>query len=226
MKDLKNLKGKKREGRTAACVLSDGGPSTLSTSSIQAGSGWLKSQWFLVDKLVAGGLDDWEVKIADFVVLLGKDAKKVSDAANRAKSLWETRLRCRNWGLTPLIILAGNMVGGKRERKMNNEKNVPGQKATSRISRLAIASCCLALLPWPFGLGLCVIPLPEPVAVFMLMSCPLSVLIGISALVLIRYKRPRLRGKMLAIAGIAISIASIAFYLFYVNQLNRLIYVP
>ena len=26
MKDLKNLKGKKREGRTAACVLSDGGP--------------------------------------------------------------------------------------------------------------------------------------------------------------------------------------------------------
>ena len=33
--------------------------------------------WFLVDKVVAGGLDDWEVKIADFVVLLGKDAKKV-----------------------------------------------------------------------------------------------------------------------------------------------------
>ena len=31
----------------------------------------------MVDKLVAGGLDDWEVKIADFVVLLGKDAKKV-----------------------------------------------------------------------------------------------------------------------------------------------------
>lgn len=109
---------------------------------------------------------------------------------------------------------------------MNNEKNVPGQKATSRISRLAIASCCLALLPWPFGLGLCIIPLPKPVAVFILMSCPLSVLIGISALVLIRYKRPRLRGKMLAIAGIAISIASIAFHLFYVNQLNRLIYKP
>ncbi len=33
--------------------------------------------WFLVDKSVAGGLDDWEVKIADFGVLLGKDAKKV-----------------------------------------------------------------------------------------------------------------------------------------------------
>ncbi len=31
---------------------------------------------FLVDKSGAGGLDDWEVKIADFVVLLGKDAKK------------------------------------------------------------------------------------------------------------------------------------------------------
>ena len=27
--------------------------------------------WFLVDKLGAGGLDDLEVKIADFVVLLG-----------------------------------------------------------------------------------------------------------------------------------------------------------
>ena len=37
---------------------------------------------------------DWEVKIADFVVLLAKDAKKVPDAANRAKSLWEIRLRC------------------------------------------------------------------------------------------------------------------------------------
>ena len=52
-----------------------------------------------------GGLDDWEVKIADFVVLLGKDAKKVFDAANRAKGLWGIRLRCRNWGLTPAIIL-------------------------------------------------------------------------------------------------------------------------
>jgi hypothetical protein len=31
---------------------------------------------------------------------LGKDAKKVRDAANRAKGLWEIRLRCRNWGLT------------------------------------------------------------------------------------------------------------------------------
>ncbi len=43
--------------------------------------------YFLVDKLVAGGLDDWEVKIADFVVGLGKDAKKVPDAVNRAKPL-------------------------------------------------------------------------------------------------------------------------------------------
>ncbi len=32
--------------------------------------------WILVDKSGGGGLDDWEVKIADFVVLLGKDAKK------------------------------------------------------------------------------------------------------------------------------------------------------
>ncbi len=30
------------------------------------------------DDGVAGGLDDWEVKIAGFVVLLGKDAKKGS----------------------------------------------------------------------------------------------------------------------------------------------------
>ncbi len=44
--------------------------------------------WFLVDKAGAGGLDDWEVKIADFVVLLGKDAKTVLDATNRAKGLW------------------------------------------------------------------------------------------------------------------------------------------
>ena len=55
----------------AACVLSDGGPST--------GSGRLKSRWFLVDKSGGGGLDDWEVKIADFVVLLGKAANKVPD---------------------------------------------------------------------------------------------------------------------------------------------------
>ncbi len=42
----------------------------------------LRIVWFLVDKLVAGGLDDWEVKIADFGVLLGKDAKKVFDATD------------------------------------------------------------------------------------------------------------------------------------------------
>ncbi len=59
----------------------------------------------MVDKLGAGGLDDWEVKIADFVVLLGKNAKKVRDAANRAKGLWGIRLRWRKRCLTPLIIL-------------------------------------------------------------------------------------------------------------------------
>ncbi len=31
---------------------------------------------------VAGGLDDWEVEIEDFVVLLGKDAKKVHGSFN------------------------------------------------------------------------------------------------------------------------------------------------
>ncbi len=31
---------------------------------------------------VTSGLDDWEVKIADFGVLLGKDAKNVLDAVN------------------------------------------------------------------------------------------------------------------------------------------------
>ncbi len=34
------------------------------------------AMWFFVDKVGGGGLDDWEVKIVDFVVLLGKDAKK------------------------------------------------------------------------------------------------------------------------------------------------------
>ncbi len=37
---------------------------------------------FLVDKVGGSGLDNWEVKIADFVVLLGKDAKKVPVTAN------------------------------------------------------------------------------------------------------------------------------------------------
>jgi hypothetical protein len=45
-----------------------GGPST--------GSGWLKSQWFLVDKLGGGGLDDWEVKIADFVPSTAKPSTR------------------------------------------------------------------------------------------------------------------------------------------------------
>ena len=31
---------------------------------------------FLVDKLVAGGLDDWEVKIADFVGFVGERCEK------------------------------------------------------------------------------------------------------------------------------------------------------
>ena len=50
--------------------------------------------WFLVDKLGGGGLDDWEVKIADIVVLLGKDAKMVADSEKRAKGVWKIRLRC------------------------------------------------------------------------------------------------------------------------------------
>jgi len=41
---------------------------------------------------------------ADFVALLGKDAKKVPDAANRANSLWGIRLRCRKRCLAPLVI--------------------------------------------------------------------------------------------------------------------------
>ena len=36
--------------------------------------GWI----FLLDKVGAGGLDDWEAGIADFVVVLAKDVKKVS----------------------------------------------------------------------------------------------------------------------------------------------------
>ncbi len=32
--------------------------------------------WFLVDKLGAGGLDDWEVKIADFSVRWPKMRKR------------------------------------------------------------------------------------------------------------------------------------------------------
>ncbi len=110
---------------------------------------------------------------------------------------------------------------------MNNENNVLGQKHASRVSRLAIASCCLALLPWM--LFFCGYLCPVPLTVGRLLisvSSPLSVIIGISALVLIKYRRPRLRGKMLAIAGIAISIASIAFYLVAVWNLNRLIYRP
>ncbi len=42
--------------------------------------------WFLVDKLGGGGLDDWEVKIADFVVLLGKDAKTVHSTLSLPRS--------------------------------------------------------------------------------------------------------------------------------------------
>ena len=39
-----------------------------------------------------GGLDDFQVKIADFGVVLAKDAKKVRDAANRAKGLWGNKV--------------------------------------------------------------------------------------------------------------------------------------
>ena len=58
---------------------------------------------FLVDKAGPGGLDDWEVKIAGFVILLGKDAKRVSDATNRAKHLWKIGLWCQKKYRTPLI---------------------------------------------------------------------------------------------------------------------------
>ncbi len=105
--------------------------------------------------------------------------------------------------------------------------NVPEQKHASRVSRLAIASCCLAILPWIlYGLF-------RPVSVTVeqlltLVPWPLSVIIGISALVLIKYRRPGLRGKTLAIAGIAISMASFvfAFSFLSVRNLNKLIYKP
>jgi hypothetical protein len=86
---------------------------------------------------------DWEVKIADFVpstakpaslrfwlpvfalgfdsasdatwVLLGKDAKKVPDAANRAKSLWETGLWRQKYR-TPLLLKM--RFGGVAERSI------------------------------------------------------------------------------------------------------------
>ncbi len=115
----------------------------------------------------------------------------------------------------------------KGKREMNNENNVPGQKHASRVSRLAIASCCLALLPWIwvlFGLP-CQVSLTVG-RLLTLVPWPLSVIVGISALVLIKYRRPKLRGKALAIVGIAISIASIAFWLVAVRNLNRLIYIP
>ena len=104
---------------------------------------------------------------------------------------------------------------------MNNENNVPGQKHTSRVSRLAIASCCLALLPWIlYGLF-------RPVSVkvgglFLFVPWSLSVIIGISALVLIRYRRPKLKGKILAIAGIAIPIVMIAINYLVVRNYYRL----
>ncbi len=59
-------------------------------------AGWLKSQWFLVDKLVAGGLDNYEFcsvygEAYDATgVLLGKDAKKVPDFLNSPASITYT----------------------------------------------------------------------------------------------------------------------------------------
>jgi hypothetical protein len=115
----------------------------------------------------------------------------------------------------------------KRKRDMNNQNNVPGQKHASRVSRLAIASCCLALLPWIWILfGLPDLGSLTVDRLLTLVPWPLSVVIGISALVLITYRRPKLRGKALAIVGIAISIASITFYFVAVRNLNRLIYQP
>ncbi len=52
--------------------------------------------WFLVDKLGGGGLDDWEVKIADFVVLLGKDAKTVRVVLKFTWFLWHSDLTRMN----------------------------------------------------------------------------------------------------------------------------------
>jgi len=112
-------------------------------------------------------------------------------------------------------------AGRKRKRKMSNENNVPGQKHASRVSRLAIASCCLALLPWLLFSS------SRPVSVkagrlFIFVPWSLSVLIGISALVLIRYRRPKLKGKILAIAGIAIPIVMIAINYLVVRNYYRL----
>ncbi len=47
----------------------------------------VENRVFLLDKVVAGGLDDWEVKIADFVVLLAKVAKKVPGTLSSPQQL-------------------------------------------------------------------------------------------------------------------------------------------
>ncbi len=64
-----------------------------------------------MEKSGATGFDDCQVKIADCGGVLAKDARKVPDAANRAKGLWEIRVRRRNWGPTPLIILKAVFKG-------------------------------------------------------------------------------------------------------------------
>ena len=116
-------------------------------------------------------------------------------------------------------------AGSKRKREMITENNVAGQKHSPRVSRLAIASCCLALLPWILFRG------SRPVSVkvgqlFIFVPWSLSVIIGISALVLIRYRRPELKGKTLAIAGIAIPIVFFAINLMVIPNLYKQVYTP
>lgn len=94
---------------------------------------------------------DWEVKIADSVVLLEKDAKKVPNAISRAKRLRQIRLRCPKMALTPLIIPEKNFsphvlflakVSPESYTQLSQREECPEQDYVGMKEETFLARCC------------------------------------------------------------------------------------
>ncbi|GEM_PF-2421837 len=108
---------------------------------------------------------------------------------------------------------------------MGMDQDSDGKRTVQRVSAWAVASVCLAVLPFL---------LPEirwPDYGWLLLgtlygSCALAVVTGIIALVHIRSARGLVRGRLLAVVGIGIPLACVVFLIITAPNLDRMLYGP
>jgi hypothetical protein len=107
---------------------------------------------------------------------------------------------------------------------MTNE-NKFSRQTQKAIRFLPAASCCLAFAAW-LSVA-CSLPVPFAAkSILLAILWSSSVLAGVGALLLIRYRYPGMKGKSLAIAAILLSLALPTFPIISGWNVNRLIHRP